>query len=60
MLNNLQKIHLNLLQKINSKNSKSNWCLIVNKTADKITRFAWKGAPETALKTNKKTREIPK
>ena len=40
MLNNLQKIHLNLLQKINSENSKSNWCLIVNKTADKITRFA--------------------
>ena len=60
MLNNLQKMHLNLLQNINSKDSKSNWCLIVNKTADKITRFAWKGAPETVLKTDKKNKRDTK
>ena len=42
MLNNLQHIHLTLLQKSNSKNElvKGTGDLIGNKTADKITKVS--------------------
>ena len=38
--NNLLQIFFKMSQKTNSKNSRSKWCLIDNKIADKITKIS--------------------
>ena len=60
--NNLLQIFFKTSQKTNSKNSRSKWCLIDNKIADKITKISKtlqkKKKSETA--TNEHNKEIPK
>ena len=59
--NNLLQIFFKTSQKTNSKNSRSKWCLIDNKIADKITKISktlQKKKSETA--TNEHNKEIPK
>ena len=62
MPNNLLQIFFKMSQKTNSKNSRSKWCLIDNKIADKITKISKtlqkKKKSETA--TNEHNKEIPK
>ena len=40
MLSNLQQMHVKQLQKIYSKNIRSNWSLTGNKIANKITKVS--------------------
>ena len=59
--NNLLQIFFKMSQKTNSKNSRSKWCLIDNKIADKITKISktlQNKKSETA--TNEHNKEIPK
>ena len=60
--NNLSQIFFKMSQKTNSKSSRSKWCLIDNKIADKITKISKtlkkKKKPETA--TDEHNKEIPK
>ena len=61
MPNNLLQIFFKMSQKTNSKNSRSKWCLIDNKIADKITKISktlQNKKSETA--TNEHNKEIPK
>ena len=61
MLNNLQQMHLKLLQKIHSKNSKRTSDLIGKKIANSITKFSKNSQQNNSeIVRNKHDKEIPK
>ena len=60
--NNLLQIFFKMSQKTNSKNSRSKWCLIDNKIADKITKISktLKKKKKSETATDEHNKEIPK